>query len=352
MSDVVKVLIVDDASFMVKALTDLLSSDPEIKVIDAARNGRECLEKIKLLSPDVITLDVDMPIMDGLNTVRHIMIESPVPVVMLSSLYTHGDITFDALRLGVVDFLPKPSGAISKDIHNIREQIANRVKIAASLKTEEVRRVKISKWDANEGLTDRYRYQNLDNVICIGTTLGGPNTVINVMTKLSANLPVAVVVIQEIDVDIMPAFIEKFDEHTPWTIQLAEEGMILEQGCCYISSYKNPVMVELNTEGKAQLVKNPNPEKPINELFTSVTDIYKQHTIGVLLTGIGDDGSIGFEAIKNNKGTTLAQSTETCVYPNLTQCAIENGVVDHIVKPNQLADSLETILNNSLMGKG
>ncbi len=351
MTDVVKVLIVDDASFMIKALTDLLSSDPEIEVIGAARNGRECLEKIQSLSPDVITLDVDMPIMDGLNTVRHIMIESPVPVVMLSSLYTHGDITFDALRLGVVDFLPKPSGAISKDIHNIREQIADRVKIAVSLKTKEVRRVKICKWDASEGITERFRYQNLDNVICIGTTLGGPNTVINVMTKLSPNLPVAVVVIQEIDVGIMPAFIEKFDEHTPWNIELAKEGMILEQGCCYISSYKDPVMVEMNTEGKAQIVKANNSEEPINDLFTSVTDIFKQNTIGVLLTGIGDDGSTGFEAIKNNKGTTLAQSTDTCVYPNLTQCAIEKGVVDHIVKPNLLANSLESILNNSLVDK-
>ncbi len=114
MSDKIKVLIVDDASFMVKALTNILKSDSGIEVVGNAKNGREALEKIRQLRPDVVTLDVDMPIMDGISAVRHIMINEPVPIVMLSSLFDHGEITFEALRLGVVDFLPKPSGAISR----------------------------------------------------------------------------------------------------------------------------------------------------------------------------------------------------------------------------------------------
>ena len=136
MEEKIKVLVVDDASFMVKAVSDILKSDPQIEVVGSARNGQEGLDKIKELQPDVITLDVDMPVMDGIKTVRHVMIESPVPIVMLSSLFSDGAITFEALRLGVVDFVPKPSGAISQDIHNAKQEILDRVKIAASMHIE------------------------------------------------------------------------------------------------------------------------------------------------------------------------------------------------------------------------
>jgi len=136
MDEKIKVLIVDDAAFMVKAIKEIMEADSRIEVVGSARNGQEGLEMIKSLKPDVITLDVDMPVMDGIRAVRHIMIECPVPIVMLSSLSAHGEITFEALRLGVVDFLPKPSGAISKDIHRSRNEIIDRVKIAASVVSE------------------------------------------------------------------------------------------------------------------------------------------------------------------------------------------------------------------------
>jgi chemotaxis response regulator CheB len=138
----IKVLVVDDAAFMVKAVSELLESDPDIKIVGFARNGQEGLEKIKTLHPDVITLDIDMPVMDGVTAIRHIMIESPVPIVVLSSLFSDGAITFEALRLGVVDFLPKPSGAISRDIHRAKQQLIDRVKLAAVVNMQNVRRVK------------------------------------------------------------------------------------------------------------------------------------------------------------------------------------------------------------------
>ena len=125
----IKVLVVDDASFMVKAISNILNSDPDIEVVGSAKNGLEALTKIKELKPDIITLDVDMPIMNGITAVRHIMLECPVPIVILSSLFTNGAISFEALRLGVVDFLPKPSGAISKDIHIAKQHIIDRVKM-------------------------------------------------------------------------------------------------------------------------------------------------------------------------------------------------------------------------------
>ncbi|MFI3221209.1 MAG: response regulator, partial [Methylococcales bacterium] len=140
----IKVLVVDDADFMIKAVSEILNSDDDIEVVGSAKNGLQALEKIKELAPDVITLDVDMPIMDGLRTVRHIMLECPVPIVMLSSLFSNGAITFEALRLGVVDFLPKPSGAISQNIHTAKQQIIDRIKNAVSVNIHNIHRVRVN----------------------------------------------------------------------------------------------------------------------------------------------------------------------------------------------------------------
>jgi len=345
MSDKIKVLIVDDASFMVKALSGMLGSDPDIEVVGVAKNGLQCLEKIKELKPDVITLDVDMPIMDGIKTVRHIMIESPVPIVMLSSLFNHGEITFEALRLGVVDFMPKPSGAISKDIHDERNKIIDRVKIAADEDIEKVRRVRVCKLDSRDRLSERYEFRHLEFVVSIGTTLGGPNTIINLMSQLSPELPAAVVVIQEISQKILPAFVEKFNEYTPWRVEVGIEGTVLEQGVCYVCAYNEPLIVKNNQNNEYCLMAGKNPGEPLNDLFISTADAFNENAIGVLLTGVGSDGSKGFMSIKEKSGITIAQSTETCVYPNLTHTAIENGVVDSVTNSNQLAQQIESTIN-------
>jgi two-component system, chemotaxis family, protein-glutamate methylesterase/glutaminase len=168
----IKVLVVDDAAFMVKAVSELLESDPDIEILGSAKNGQDGLQKIKTLHPDVVTLDIDMPVMDGVTAIRHIMIEAPVPIVVLSSLFSDGAITFEALRLGVVDFLPKPSGAISRDIHRAKQQLIDRVKLASVVNMQNIRRVKLSQWDSREGLAERYGFQPLDYLLAIGTTLG------------------------------------------------------------------------------------------------------------------------------------------------------------------------------------
>ncbi|MFC1589372.1 chemotaxis protein CheB [Pseudomonadota bacterium] len=344
MGDKIKVLIVDDATFMVKAIREILESDSEIEVIGSAKNGLEALKLIKELRPDVITLDVDMPVMDGLKTVRHIMIESPVPVVMLSSLSEHGDITFEAIRLGVVDFLPKPSGAISQDIHDVRQQVIDRVKIAASVTMKNIHRVKLNGGGQKDEL-ERYGYQEMDYIVTIGTTLGGPNTVINLMTMLPSVLPVTIVVIQEIAPKILPAFARQFAEQTPWRVEAGEADTELEQGVCYICSNEMPMVVERNASNRICLVEKAGQEQPLNALFSSASSIFGANTIGVLLTGIGDDGTDGFSKIRENDGVTIAQSTDTCVYPNLTQCAIENGNVDYIVDADSLATKIKSVVH-------
>ncbi|MDH5355171.1 MAG: response regulator [Gammaproteobacteria bacterium] len=346
MSDKIKVLIVDDASFMVRALTDILQSDSDIEVVGSAKNGQEALEKIEKMKPDVVTLDVDMPVMDGIRAVRHIMINEPVPIVMLSSLFNHGDITFEALRLGVVDFLPKPSGAISLDIHEQGYKIIDRVKIAAAEHIENVRRVKLNRVDVGENLSEAYGYKDLDYIVAMGTTLGGPNTIIRLMSQLSPQLPAAVVVIQEIETKILPEFVNEFNKYTLWKVEAGTDGKIIEPGCCYICSYNDPMTIQVNQAQEGILKSSANTAKPLDALFSSASQAFEQNAIGVLLTGVGAEGEEGFQEIKSRSGTTIAQKTDTCVYPNLTQCAIESGLVDIVGDVEELSIQIEEAIGS------
>ena len=343
----IKVLVVDDAAFMVKAVTEMLSSDPQIEVMGVARNGQEAREKIAELKPDVITLDVDMPVMDGIRTVRHLMIESPVPVVILSSLFGDGAITFEALRLGVVDFVPKPSGAVSRDIDSAKQEVIDRVKMAASVNMKNIHRVRLQERDAqNNAMEGQYAYQSLDQLLVVGTTLGGPNTVIRLLSHLSPRLPVCLVVVQKISPKVIDSFAGKFDEYVPWRVEVAGDGAVLEQGVCYLAPDKVSVRIDVNENEEVCLRVGEEVARPLDELFSSAAFAFGSNAIGLLLTGIGDDGGKGLGDIQSMGGTTLAQATDSCVYPNLTEHAIRLGTVDHVVEESELVAQIEAMIQS------
>jgi two-component system chemotaxis response regulator CheB len=344
MQEEIKVLVVDDAAFMRKAIVEVLDNDTQLSIVGTARNGQEGLEQIKALQPDVITLDIDMPIMDGLTSIRHIMIESPVPIVVLSSLFSDGAITFDALRLGVVDFIPKPSGAVSTDIDQSRQQLIDRIKLASAVNLDNVRRVRLSDWDRQARFSDLYGYHPLEYLLTLGTTLSGPNTVIRMLSNLAPTLPTAIVAVQEISPKIIGAFVKQFDASVPWRIREAQDGMAIEQGTCYISSYQNAVRIQTGANGTPCLQVVGAAENPLDLLFASAAEIFQQNTVGVLLTGIGHDGAQGFSQIRELAGVTLAQDTQCCVYPNLTHNAIQQGTVDIVLDEIELPQAIASIM--------
>lgn len=344
MNKPISVVVVDDAAFMRRAVSDILASDRQIRVVDTARNGKDALERVKSLRPDVITLDIDMPIMDGLTAIRHLMIESPVPIVVLSSLFSDGAITFDALRLGVVDFVPKPSGAVSEDIERSRRQIVDRVKIATAVKMENIRRVRLPRWNMKQQLNERYGFQPLDYLVAVGTSLGGPNTVIRLLTRLSPGLPAAMVAVQEISPRILGSFARKFDESVPWRVEAAVDGAALEQGTCYMASNQQSVRVEAGNGGPPTLRVGDRIERPLDDLFASAARCFHRHAVGVLLTGLGDDGAEGLRKIRAASGVTIAQDAECCVYPNLTHHAIQSGVVDFVADENRMVRRIEKLM--------
>lgn len=319
-----------------------------VEVVGNARNGSEALKQIALLQPDVITLDIDMPVMDGLRAMRHIMIESPVPVVVLSSLFRDGAVTFEALRLGVVDFLSKPSGAVSQDIYQAKQRLVDRIKIAAEVHLENIRRVKLIHQDDRESLLERYGYRNLECLIVIGTTLGGPNTSLRLFSHLPVDLPAAAVLMQEISPQILPAFVKRFDEYVPWKVEAVEDGVVLMPGVCYVSSNEYSLQIEVNADHEPTLRIGEPIDFPLNRLFSSAAQIFRHNTIGVLLTGVGGDGAEGFAKIREAEGTTVAQDGHSCVYPNLTEYAARAGVVDMVVDEKQLAPTIHTLIQTRM----
>lgn len=341
----IKVLVVDDTAFMRKEVTRILEADPGISVVGAARNGLEALEAIRRMDPDVVTLDIDMPVMDGLTAMRHIMVESPRPVVALSSLFGDGAVTFEALRLGIVDFVPKPSGAISTNIATARQQLIDRIKIACSMNLLNVRRVRLRKDRTGiQGMERRYGFQPLEYMIVVGTTLTGPNTIIRLLSTLSPTLPAAIVVHQEISHKILEAFAAEFNRHVPWRVEAARDGRVVEQGVCYIGSTGDALSLDLSETGAVRIHSGPGVPDPLDGLFSSASEIFGRNTIGLLLTGIGSDGARGFARIKANSGTTIVQDRQCCVFPNLTDNAIQKGVVDLILEERRLPQALESLM--------
>ena len=339
----IKVLIVDDASFMRKAIFKMLEGDSQIEVVGTANNGQEGLEQIHKLKPDVVTLDIDMPIMDGITSIRHIMIKSPVPVVVLSSMFSDGAITFDALRLGVVDFIPKPSGAVSTDIDRSRQHLIDRIKLASEVNLGNIRRVRLPQWNTDQDPAD-YDYQPMDYLLAVGTTLSGPNTIIRLLANLPPNLPTAVVVVVEMAAKVLEAFVERFNMLVPWEVVVAKDGMPLKPGTCYISSCLESIRVRELADGTICLQKMENSSEPLNQLFMSAADVFQRNTIGVLLTGIGTDGADGFSHIRELNGVTMAQDTKSCVFPNLTDNAIKRGTVSNILNESELPQAIISIM--------
>jgi two-component system chemotaxis response regulator CheB len=342
MSEPIKALIVDDALFMRKAIMEILETDPNLQIIGTAKDGLDGLKKIKELKPDVVTLDIDMPKMDGLAAIRHIMIESPAPVVVLSSLFSDGAVTFEALRLGVVDFVPKPSGAISEDMDKSRRQIIDRVKIASSVNFQNIRRVRIQPGTDESVETGQKNGDSLEYLVALGTSLSGPNTVIRLMTRLASSLPAAVVVVQEISPQILPAFVDKFNEYVPWEVRMAEDDRVIEKGVCYICSNEQALRIGRNASDQPCMSLCDADANPLNILFETTAETFADKAIGVMLTGIGDDGSEGFARIRELGGVTIAQDMHCCVYPNLTQHAIEMGTVTNIADEAQLPRAIES----------
>ena len=353
MSRKIKVLIVDDSALFRKVIGDILESDPMIEVIGTANNGKSAVIKNQQLNPDVITMDIEMPIMDGLAALKEIVSTNPKPVVMMSVLTQYGaDATFKALDIGAVDFVPKPSSKVQLTNEEIGELLISKVKnvpgyklkISSDLLTGKHLDQRPAKEESVEIVRSFSRGTTSDKLIAMGTSTGGPSALLDVFQRFPNNFPSPVVVVQHMPQGFTRAFAERLNANSRLAVKEAEDGDKLAPGCGFIA----PGNLHLSIEGKTGNRKiriydgdKVTGHKPsIDVLFHSVAETAGKDSIGVIMTGMGKDGAEGIMKIKEKGGYTFAQDEKTSVVYGMNRVAVQLGAINEIVPLNEITKKI------------
>ncbi len=367
----IRVLVVDDSAFMRKVISDLFNGEADFEVVDVARNGAEAVEKVLQYSPDVVTMDVEMPVLDGLSALEKIMTVKPTPVIMVSSLTKAGaDETIKALSLGAVDFVAKSAGAISR-IDDISKELLqkcravkgvsmNRLQMQPAVPVQPVKpapqagpvikpavgilsqpswakpSVAFEKQDEIRGVSDW--------IVAIGTSTGGPRALQEVLTRLPGHLPCPTIVVQHMPPGFTRSLAERLNSLCALTVKEAEDNEKLVAGTVFVAPGDYHMTVRKDGSG-AYVKLNKEPaigglRPAVDPMMASVSENFGAKTVGVILTGMGHDGAKGMQAIKRLKGLTIAEDQSTSVVFGMPKAAIEAGVVDNILPLPQVADGI------------
>ncbi len=329
----IRVLVVDDSSFMRIVLTRIIQSDPELEVVGCAQDGRQALDMAADLDPDVITMDVAMPVMDGLEALRILMANAPRPVVMVSSLTQEGaQMTLDALDCGAFDYIPKNLGSKASDVSHIRRDLVGKLKAAVHTRAR-TRCIKPPAKTARlEGAGDRGEMFITPLLICIGSSTGGPRALQHILPALPAHLPVGIVVVQHMPEGFTRPFAERLNAICKVHVKEAEEDDWVEPGVVLIAPAGRHVILyqRKHLRYAVRLTKTPEDTlhiPSVDVLMLSAAEVARERAMGVVLTGMGNDGSAGMKAIHTAGGYTIAQDEETsAVYGMPRACAIAGAV--------------------------
>jgi two-component system chemotaxis response regulator CheB len=344
----IKVLVVDDSAFMRKALSSMLEKDPGIKVVATARNGEEGLELMRRFNPDVVTLDIEMPRMDGLTALRHIMMESPRPVLMVSSLTTEGgEATLKALDLGAVDYIPKQLSKVSLDIVKIERELLSKVRAIAGRKIRPMARPRSAAAKAEPTVQPKI-VRPLGavrrDVISIGVSTGGPPAVQKVLSKLPANFPASIMIAQHMPKAFTGPFAKRLDGVCKIKVKEAEDGDQLKPGLALVAPGGSHLVLNHRVSRlNVRVTSEPRDAlyKPsANVLIASVANSIGRRGLGVILTGMGNDGMEGVTTLKQKGGRALAQSDATCVVYGMPKAIVDAGLADEVVDIDDMAEAL------------
>ncbi len=334
----VRVLVVDDSAFIRYAISRRLGADRQIQVVDTAANGAEAVEKVISLAPDVVTLDVDMPVMDGLEALARIMEHRPTPVVMLSSHTREGaEVTLRALELGAVDFIAKPQNGSAMGIVTLGEDLIAKVKAAARSRLHKtpVRRAESKPFASTPGLG-----LAAEAVVAIGASTGGPRALYEVIPHLPRDLPCAVVVVQHMPSGFTRALAQRLDAASSLPVVEAAHGEELRTGQVYVAPGDIHLVVD---RGRVRLESGPKVHgvRPsVDVTFLSLASYYGGRTVAAVLTGMGNDGAEGARAIHRAGGKVLAEDESTCVVFGMPRSVIEAGAADEVVPLPRIAERL------------
>jgi two-component system chemotaxis response regulator CheB len=359
----IKILIADDSIFMRKLLSDLFEEQPDFKVVGVAHNGKDAVEKTAQLSPDLLTMDVNMPVMDGLEALAIIMKEHPLPVVMISSMTKTGaEATFRALELGAVDFISKVSGTVSS-IADIQNEILEKCRAAAaanwriSVKGKsipvEVEEIPVPKVRPSELMSSPFTKSlpgtGQQRLVAIGTSTGGPRALQQVITQLPADLPCGVVIVQHMPPGFTKSLSERLDSLSKVRVKEAEDNDLIEPGHVYIAPGNYHMQVK-NQSGLLRISLNQEPplasHRPsVDVLFDSVASIGRRLT-AVIMTGMGSDGAKGMQKIKSAGGYVIAEDESTSVVYGMPKAVVDLGIADKVLPLPYIAGAIVNAVKN------
>jgi len=349
-----KVLVVDDSAVVRQILTEILSADPGIEVVGSAADPLIAREKIKRLNPDVITLDVEMPRMDGLAFLENLMRLHPLPVVMISSLTERGaDTTLQALALGAVDFISKPKLDVSRGLEAYAQEIVSKVKAAAQARVRPLaRRPDAVVVSATRLALPRLAssFRTTDRLIAIGASAGGTEALRVVLEMMPADAP-AIVMTQHIPAGFSRAFAERLDRHSAMSVREATEGEAVLPGHAYLPpGGRHLSLVRDGARWRCLIEDGPpvNRHKPaVDVLFSSVARTAGANAVGAILTGMGEDGARGLLEIQAAGGPTLVQDEASSVVWGMPGAAVRLGAAQEIVPLERIAQRLLALATHS-----
>jgi len=375
-----KVLVVDDSSFFRRRVTDILNKDPQLDVIDVAVNGQEAVDKAILLKPDVITMDIEMPVLNGIAAVKQIMAKSPTAILMFSSLTHQGaKATIEALEAGALDFLPKKFSDIAQNSDEagsfLRQrviQLAKKRRITrrsiASNHSPKVNRTLSNRTPGNlASLNTRKTLASLETktsiaqsvkpitstvikasekkykLLAIGTSTGGPVALQKILTQLPQNFPLPIIMVQHMPATFTHAFASRLDSLCKVNVKEASDGDVLKAGCAYLApGGRQMVITGSENAAKINIIEDNSTKttfKPsVDVSFGSAAKVFTGNVLGIILTGMGADGREGCRMLKARGSTIWAQDEETCVVYGMPQAVTAAGI-------SQLSLPLETISN-------
>ncbi len=363
-----KVLVVDDSAFMRKFISDIVEKSGEFDLIGVARNGEDALRKIRLLKPDIVTMDVEMPKLDGLSTLKEIMGKNPLPVVMVSSLTRKGsEITIEALSAGAVDFVTKPSLFKGESSEEIKRLLPEKLKAAARAHLEN-RPALPPPPPAGTGKGPAASTtptvsavspapfapvihklpsigQKARHIVAIGASTGGPRALEEVLRGLPGDLPAAVLITQHMPPGFTESLAKRLDRVSFLKVKEASEGDVIMEGSAYLARGGLHLIVNSNHSlslDSSAPVQHVRPSADV--MMKSIAEHYGSATMGVILTGMGRDGTEGMNWIRSKGGKTVVQEPSTAVIPSMPQAVIKSGLADEVVPLNQVAATVARLL--------
>jgi two-component system, chemotaxis family, protein-glutamate methylesterase/glutaminase len=340
----IKVLVVDDSALMRKLIPSILARDPDIEVVGTAMDGAFALKKIEELHPDVVTLDLEMPRMDGMETLRLIMKRAPMPVVLFSTHSKEGAYaTLKALALGAIEFVAKPENAAAGHLDSIAGQLIEKIKVAKRAAGKKLPAAVVSDDPPKEKKKDRAALPP-NRVIAIGISTGGPNALQYVLSQIPADFPACILIVQHMPEGFTEMFANRLDECCALDVSEAHSGDLLVAGRVLICPGNRHLMVRRMPRGDMAVLSDGPPvngHRPSADvLFHAVAQQFGPTAVGLLMTGMGEDGAEGLGAIKDAGGMTIAQSEDTCVVSGMPRAAISKGYANKVIPLDALANFL------------